>query len=149
MRKKCIVGFLIICAVMGLLVPCCLCYKVKINEYQTIRVKKLYYNTSSIDYPQQFLNIEKIDEWLRYNQKQYYSIYFPPTEFSFHRIDFSLNFDPGSKYRCFHFSEKENKVFYNYYRAHGAWGYTRELTDIDREFLQFLKRCFEEQGKIL
>lgn len=138
--------FLIFCAFIGFLVPCCWYHKIEIGEYQTISVEKVYSGKPSIDYPEQYLNIKRIDEWLRYNQKQYYSIYFPPTELCFHRIDFSLNFNPASKYRYFGFSEQENKIFYSYYEARG-WGYTRELTEVDRNFLKFLNQCFEEQEK--
>ena len=148
-KKKCIVIFLIICAIIGLLVPGCWYHKISVDEYQAIRVSKLYFGTSYINYPQQFLNVKRVDEWLRYNQKQYYSIYFPPTEICFHRIAFTLSFDPDSKYHSFRFSEDENKVFYQDYDTHGVWGYMRELTDIDREFLQFMNQCFEEQEKAI
>lgn len=146
MNKKYMVASLIICAIIALLVPNCLYHKIKLDEYKTISVQVFDYYPV-IHYPEQFLDAKRIDEWLRYNQKQYYSINFPPIELRIHMIACNLRFDHSTKYRTFGFSEYENKVFYDCYNAHGLWGYARKMTDIDREFLQFLRLCVEEQEK--
>ena len=141
MKKKCVYLLLIICVMMGLFLLCPYHY-IKIGDHQTIRVEQLYGGGMWFDYPSQFGNEGKFEGWLKYSEKQHYSLFCELFRFSFHRISFVIQINPKLRNpdAQFHFSEYENKVFY--YRS-GFWEYSRDMTDVDREFLKVLNRCFD------
>ncbi len=145
MKKKCAYLLLIICALMGLFLLCPY-HHIKIGDHQTISVWKSYSGGMWFDYPSQFGNETKFEEWLKYSEKQHYSLFCELFRFSFHRINFVMNINPKLKNpdAQFQFSEYEDKVFY--YRS-GFWEYSRDMTDVDREFLKFLNKCFDSLKK--
>ena len=145
MKKKCMCLLLIICALMGLFLLCPY-HHIKIGDHQTISVWKTYNGSMWFDYPSQFGNETKFEEWLKYSEKQHYSLFCELFRFSFHRINFVMNINPKLKNpdAQFQFSEYEDKVFY--YRS-GFWEYSRDMTDVDREFLKFLNKCFDSLKK--
>ncbi len=126
--------------------------KIKISNYYDVTVMKLYSGGVEFHYLDRYPDYARFDEWLRYNEKQYYCRHCELFRIHFIKSDFVLIINPRGAENpdgIFDFSENEKKVFY-----HGKgsfFEYSRDLTEADRDFMEFLRKECEkikkEKGK--